>query len=157
MMQEATSDGDRRLEVAVHEAGHAVISRLVGLPSGPATIVDDRARSHCIDDNDLRSLLTCLAGRAAVRVILGYDTDRGCEADDRKVARLLQAHGFTIAKRTSLLGECRQLVRRHRGAVEAVARTLLDRETLSGWEIDQIIARASGTGHASSRTGLRGV
>jgi hypothetical protein len=92
---------------------------------------------------------------APPEVILGYATEEGCRFDDDKVMRLLTKDNGHIVReewyahkvRDDLLRECRKLVRQHRGAIEAVAQALLERETLSGWQIDQIIAQASGTVH----------
>jgi hypothetical protein len=121
---------------------YAVISRVVGLPSGYATIRDGNPRSWCLDDGDLRSILTCLAGRAASLELLGYASDSGCEADDRKAAALLKANGFTLDKRRSLLADARELIRQHRAAVERVANALLAKEMLTAGEIDQLMMDA---------------
>jgi hypothetical protein len=37
---------DQRIRTAVHKAGHACISWLLGLPSGPATIKDGATRAY---------------------------------------------------------------------------------------------------------------
>ena len=158
MMQEATSDEDRRLEIALHEAGHAVISRVVGLVGSKATIVPTATSGGTAwwrHDNGIKSVLACLAGRAATEVILGHATDEGCRFDDETAMRLLTTGNGDVERedwyarkvREDLLRECRKLVRQHRGAIEAVAHEPLDRETLSGWEIDRIIASASATVH----------
>jgi hypothetical protein len=136
-----------RIEVAVHEAGHSVISRVVRLPSGYTTIRDGNPRSWCLDDGDLRSILTCLAGRAATQVILGCADDHGCSIDDAKALRLLLADGLRSPwraryMRNYLLDDSRLLIRQHRRAVEAVADALLERGTLSGAEIDQMMMDA---------------
>ena len=145
---------DLRVEVALHEAGHAVIARVVGLAGNKATIV---ARGNIMgtawwkQDDGVKSVLAILAGRAATEVILGYATDEGCEGDDEKVMKLLTTDWrepwYARKVRDDLLRECRKLIRKHRGAIEAVAHELLDRETLSGWEIDQIIAQVRGPVH----------
>jgi ATP-dependent Zn protease len=151
MMQESTSDqDDLRVEVALHEAGHAVISRVVGLVASKATIVargNIKGTACWKNDDGIKSVLACLAGRAATEVILGHATDEGCQGDDEQAMRLLTIGNGHIERedwyarkvRDDLLRECRKLVRQHRGAVEAVANAMLDRETLSGWEIDRII------------------
>jgi ATP-dependent Zn protease len=105
---------------------------------GPLIKVSERG-TDCRDDFDYRSIVTALGGRAATEVILGYARDEGCLMDDRKAAALLEACGFTIDKRPSLLADARELIRQHRGAVERVARGLLDRGTLSAGEIDQLM------------------
>jgi hypothetical protein len=62
--------------------------------------------------------------------------------------RLLLADGLRSPWRARymrkyLLDDTRLLIRAHRGAVEAVAHALLERETLSGSEIDRIFSRLS--------------
>jgi ATP-dependent Zn protease len=137
-----TSDDDdqRLVEIALHEAGHAVISRLVGLPSGTATLCDHDgvARSYVQDDGGTKSALVALAGRAATEVILG--TDGGCGLDDAKAINLLNGNSYA---RGSLLAQARELIRQHCAAVERVAHVLLDRGTLSGAEIDRLMVDGS--------------
>jgi hypothetical protein len=84
------------LEVAVHESGHSVISRVLGLPSGKATLRDHdgNARSYSKLDGGLKSVLTALAGRAATEVLLGWASDPGCTVDDDKSLALLERNGF---------------------------------------------------------------
>jgi ATP-dependent Zn protease len=147
-----------RVEVALHEAGHAVIARVVGLAGSKATIAprgNIMGTAWWKNDDGVKSVLAILAGRAATEVILGHATDEGCEGDDETVMKLLTTDNGHILReewyarkiRDDLLRECRKLIRQHRGAIEAVAHELLDRETLSGWEIDEIVARSAGTVH----------
>jgi hypothetical protein len=135
------------LEVAVHEAGHSVISRLAGLPSGKATLRDHdgNGRSYSKNDGSLKEVLVALAGRAATEVILGYASDPGCSVDDDKATRLVEANGFGWDKcfafdvRQCLLADAHALIRRHRGKVAVVALGLLAKGTLSGPEIDALM------------------
>jgi hypothetical protein len=100
-------------------------------------------------------VLAVLAGRAATEVILGHASDHGCSTHDDHAMRLLMADGFRepwYAKivRGKCLAQARDLIRRHRGAVEAVANALLEPETLSGAEIDQLMMDGcAGAGDAS--------
>jgi hypothetical protein len=75
--------------------------------------------------------------------ILGYATSSGCTFDDQWAANRLMAGGRDLASAKiafhRCLGDARFLIRAHRGAVERVARALLDRETLSGAEIDKLM------------------
>jgi ATP-dependent Zn protease len=153
----ADDDDHRRIEIALHEAGHAVISRVVGLIGGRATVVPHGTaggRAWYRDDDGVKLILAALAGRAATEVILGRADEFGCSTDDAEVWRLLTTSPYIeregwYAKqiRRELLCECRRLCRQHRAAIEAVAHELLAREMLSGWQIDQIVAQASGTVH----------
>jgi hypothetical protein len=141
-----------RLEIAIHEAGHAVISRVVGLVSGYATIREGGARSYCEDDGGIASVLTALAGKAAT-LEFGLGSE-GCEIDDRKALRLLLADNLRSRWRArymwkDLLGDARLLIRAHRRCVEAVANTLLAKEALSAAEIDQLMMHAEAWRHVT--------
>jgi hypothetical protein len=134
------------LEVAVHESGHSVISRVLGLPSGRATLRDSdgNARSYSKHDGGLKTVLTCLAGRAATEVLLGYASDPGCAVDDDKSVELLEANGFrdsfyAFDVKMALLADAHALIRKRRGKVALVALGLLAKRTLTASEIDQLI------------------
>jgi hypothetical protein len=98
---------DERRHTAIHEAGHAVIGRVLGLPCGRVTIESDEdSAGHAISkdclqvvahwekigcdhrcmDTVLRArILTFLAGRIAEEECLGEYDDRGqinCTLDD---------------------------------------------------------------------------
>ena len=133
------------LEIALHEAGHAVIARVVGLKSGEAVITDRDGYAHWKADNSIRHVITLLAGRAASDVILGRTTESGYAGDNEKIMRLLEADGFRErffafdVSRDALLAHARALIRKHRDAVERVARALLERETLTARKIDKLM------------------
>jgi hypothetical protein len=137
------------LEVAVHEAGHAVIARAVGWRGGKVTLqdADGNARNYYHVDDDRTSLkeaLVGLGGRAATEVLLGHASDPGCAIDDAKIGQVLEANGFgdkgfAFDVRMALLADVHALIRRHQAAVALVAVNLLARETLSGAEIDQLV------------------
>jgi ATP-dependent Zn protease len=131
------------LEVAVHEAGHSVIARVVGLRSGRATLSDHDgvARAYFADDGSLNNVVAVLAGRAATEVILGRASDYDCSIDDDIAKRMLAAKGFVGFGMRTKLYDARALIRQHRAAVERVARALLVRGTLSGDEIDALCRR----------------
>lgn len=135
------SEIDRRVRTATHEAGHATISRALGLPSGEATIGDGRARSYLADDHGIRSILVALAGGIAEEVLLGDANEVGCLRDHEKVNRLLTANHFTDSALASaaLRDECRDLVRKHRGTIAVIALQLLAKETLTADEIDALM------------------
>jgi hypothetical protein len=127
------------LEVAVHEAGHSVIARVLGLKAGRATLrdFDGVARSYFADHP-----VAVLAGRAATEVLLGYASDDGCSRDDAKARWLLTTENGHIERElryARTLRQARKLIRAHRGAVERVAQELLDRVTLSASEIDRLM------------------
>jgi hypothetical protein len=135
------------LEVATHEAGHSVVSRVLGLRSGRATLRDGdgHGRSYSAHDGGLKAVLVALAGRAATEVLLGYASDPGCSVDDDRATRLVEANGFgwdrcfAFDVRQCLLADTHKLVRKHRAKIALVALGLLARGSLSGDEIDRLI------------------
>jgi hypothetical protein len=152
-----------RLEIAIHEAGHSVAARVLGLKAGRATLCDydGVARAYFSDREGITSVMAILAGRAATLELLGCASDHGCSIDDAKALRLLLADGLRSSWRArymwiDLLNDTRLLLRghRHRRAVEAVANALLERETLSGREIDDLIRPPLLLPAASSSQGL---
>jgi ATP-dependent Zn protease len=141
-------DQDSRIEIALHEAGHAVIARVVGLIGDRATIVPKgtaRGKAWWADDSGIKSVLACLAGRAATEVILGYASDEGCSRDDAEAMALIRTPDWRREEwycrkvRDDLLAQARKLIRQNRGAVEAVAHYLIERGELTGDEIDRLI------------------
>jgi hypothetical protein len=124
---------DRDTVISIHEAGHAVISRVLQLPSGAVTI-DGEPRAYLQDDHGLASLLTAMAGAAAERELTG---DAGRTDGDRpKVLALIDALG--VDSDTAWL-VTRQLVELHRDHIADVAQALLQRGRLSGAEIDALV------------------
>jgi hypothetical protein len=142
-----------RLEVAIHEAGHSMIARILGLRSGRATLRDHDggARAYFIPGDSIDGVLAVLGGRAASLELLGVADKYGCSGDDAAALEMLMAPGiierepwYAKIVRRQLLAQARGLVRKHRGAVERVAHALLERGTLSGREIDRIICSEHG-------------
>jgi hypothetical protein len=132
------------LEIAVHEAGHAVIARVLGLEGGAATLVADesgRAQAAWTADNSIKDIMASLGGRAATEVLLDRASDEGCSFDDERAMGLLESNGFRgcFDARRCLLGDTRRLAERHKAAIALVAIALLDRETLTGGEIDELL------------------
>jgi hypothetical protein len=111
-----------------------VLARVLGLKAGRATIRDHdgRARARLDPGDRIDGVLAVLGGRAATEELLGVADDFGCSGDDARALEWLPA--LSSANRGT-----RALVRKHRDAVERVARELLERGTLSGREIDQLI------------------
>jgi hypothetical protein len=130
---------DRDTVISIHEAGHAVISRVLQLPSGAATI-DGAPCAYLQDDHGLASLLTALAGSAAEVELLGHASAGGVDGDRPKVLRLLDVLG--VDSDTCWL-ITRQLVELHRDRIAAVTEALLERGALSGAEIDALLTSGS--------------
>jgi ATP-dependent Zn protease len=133
-----------RLEIAVHEAGHVVIARVLRFPVRGATIRAWHGGGRAwldADDGSNAAIIVTLAGRAATEVILGRADDFGCSTDDAPARRMLRTKGYVGFGMAIKLYDARLLIREHRRAVEAVANALLARETLTGAEIDLLIGR----------------
>lgn len=159
---------DVRLHTAIHEAGHAVIGRVLSLPCGEVTIIgeDERELGHAIVDDPIRtwergdgsrralveaSCISLYAGAEAERVLLGNAGDHVDDGPDFGKARSLimilgvrGAHyvGDEVWERyeARLRRQSNLLVLLHRYKIERVARALLERGTLQGDDVDAIIA-----------------
>jgi ATP-dependent Zn protease len=149
---------------AIHEAGHAVIGRVLGMTCGPATIVPDtngaghsitrdpwltygeweargKYRGDQIGSIMLGRVLTMMAGAEAERVLIGRC--RGGDGQDRyDIACIVDSSDFKFSVdafwdriEPRLRVYTRALVRRHRAAIERVAAALQERGTLSSEEI----------------------
>ncbi|WP_411904178.1 ATP-dependent metallopeptidase FtsH/Yme1/Tma family protein [Methylorubrum thiocyanatum] len=156
--------GDR-YHTAIHEAGHAVIGRKVTMVCGGATIKADDdldAAGHAIVADadttwrawemrekfrDLTSvmrgrIITIQAGHEAEAEILGEPLTG--DDDDRECAEaMVEDAGFPEDQDAVVLARlrrfARQLARRHRADIERVAAALMERETLTGEEIDAML------------------
>ena len=81
---------------AVHEAGHATVSRLLGLRSGSARIADGGGGWAWVwDDSSIASLITA-AGAAAEAELLGAVAPGGIESDNAGVMRLCDELGVDL-------------------------------------------------------------
>jgi ATP-dependent Zn protease len=155
---------DRR-HTAIHEAGHAVIARVLDLACGGATIVPDATSAgHAITADPITIVsswidrgiwrgdmegaamrgrcISCMAGAEAEEVCLGVC--HGGDGNDRYQIDLMldsflpaDADVPRYAKR--LRSMTRWLVRRHRPAIERVANLLLERGQLEPAEINHAI------------------
>ena len=125
----------RDVTISIHEAGHATLSGILRLPSGRA-VIDGAPCAYVQDDHGLASLLTTMAGSAAERELHGLASAGGVAGDMPKVMRLIDALG--VDSDTCWL-VVRALVQLHRERIAAVAEALVDRGTLSGWEIDALV------------------
>jgi len=150
-----------RQHTAIHEAGHAVVARVLEIPSGPATIrPDEDSAGHGIvpDPHAIQHrwelegkyrefatvmrarIISFMAGREAEEECLGFcaggdDNDR--YQIDLMLADILRpdSDAARVEKRLRLVA--RQLVRRHRLKIERVAALLLEHGDLSAEKIDE--------------------
>ena len=153
---------------ACHEAGHAVIGRVIGLPCGKVTIVgdDEHELGHAIVADPIRtwergdgprkplveaSCISLYAGAEAERVILGEVGDPvGDGYDNEKATSLIMIIGVRGARyvgddvweryEARLRRRSNELVRLHQYRIERVATALEERGTLEGDEVDAIMS-----------------
>lgn len=145
-----------RWHTAVHEAGHAVIGRVLNMTCGHVTIVaDEDSAGHSITDDPwaimyawerrgrfreastiFRSrILTTMAGGEAEVVIIG-DCEGG-DVDDRyQVALMLESEAGRVGDDLVQLEDrlrrtARMLVRRHASKIRALADALMERDTIN--------------------------
>jgi ATP-dependent Zn protease len=144
----------RQRGTAVHEAGHAVIGRVLKLPCGHATIVaDDDSAGHAITGDQWaiwehwqeqydkhRSMpavfrariIAFMAGVAAEKELLGF-TRGGHGEDDRQITFMGDDVWDTwsddwLRWEARMRRQTARLVRKHRAKIERVAAALLKRD-----------------------------
>ena len=155
------------LHTANHEAGHAVIARVLTLMCGGASIVPDFDEGHaghsitedpwsCESQWEKRGkvrgadavlhagIIVLMAGAEAEIELLG-STQSG-DAFDRSEIEMMADHlrrGASWSRvEPRLRAMTRMLVRRHRVMIERVAAALLESKTLNREELDGLIGRS---------------
>lgn len=157
------------LHTAIHEAGHAVIGRKLGLDMGQASVEQDEdsaghsivgdpfvtlerwwneGRTHREFGSVVRArVMMLMAGAEAERVILGrlqeVDGETGDGEDRREIDRVMESHPGDLAGDPARLIQMRRAVRRlvthHRDVIEHVAAELRGRGTMPGHELDEMV------------------
>lgn len=152
------TEAEAREATAYHEAGHAVIGRILGLRCGHVTIVaDEDSSGHAIAgtpeetyadwerEGKLRDLNSALVGRILAHMA-GAEAEvallgkcRGGDGDDRREIALMLATVGRSGHERIMREKTAALVRRHRVLIEAVARALLAHETLTSEAISAMV------------------
>ena len=150
---------------AVHEVGHAIIGRVLGMTCGHVTIeADHNSAGHSItadpyaiqghweERGKFRNMtsvfhgriLTLMAGAEAETEIIGKCTG-GRDGDDRYQIALMLEHAQREddAFEQRLRRMARMLVRRHRPLIERLARDLMKAGKLSADQADAIMPKGS--------------
>jgi ATP-dependent Zn protease len=141
---------------AVHEAGHAVVARVLGLQCGKVTIAanyrtrdagygviadpwaavarwDERGKYRPAEAALRARVIAYMAGREAEEELLGHCP--GGDGDDQyQIALMLDTLGQTELE-PRLRTFARAIVRRHRSKIEALARALMERRTMSDKQV----------------------
>jgi hypothetical protein len=157
-----------REKVAIHEAAHAVIARVLTLAAGHVTIKPnyrDRSRGASItrepfaclsawekrgkvrnsDDAVYRArIISTMAGAEAEAELLGLQAIG--DGHDREQIELMAQEltgNYSWARLEPRLRKMtRMLVRRHRARIERVARALLAKTKLSAKQVDKLAGRS---------------
>ena len=163
-----SSRGHRKAleSTAYHEAGHAVIGRVLELTCDQVSIIpdtDDDSAGHAIIADPWRTMWDweqreryrdarqAFRGTIMARMA-GAETEceffgqcRGGDGDDRReIAWLMDSRYAEIPVddwdrlEARLRAQARRLVRRHRDTIERVATALMEHETLTGDEVRDI-------------------
>jgi ATP-dependent Zn protease len=162
-----TKRKSERKSIAYHEAGHAVIARVLGMTCSAATIVPDYEKlegghvltnvERSVDDWDARGrirhvsifrarIMMLMAGRESEIEVFGKAPDAwfGDEDDLREIDWTMdEANVPDRAFLDKMRTKTRGLVRRHRDAIAQVAAALIKHRSLDARQIDEIVA-ASG-------------
>jgi cell division protease FtsH len=183
--------------LAYHEAGHALMSHLVGNPQPvqKVTIVSrGRALGYTLntpqEDRYLHTkeelvdlLKVLLAGRAAEQIVFGAvtngaanDLERVTELarsmvfefgmGDEVSSRTMRADNYALSEHTKRLrdeeqarltdyafAEALRLLSKHRLSLDALARALLDKETLLRNELEELLTDVAAESNSSERVG----
>jgi hypothetical protein len=154
---------------AVHEAGHAVIGRVLGLECGKVTIVPDfremtagvaktdgqwktheawekRGKYRDISSVYRGRIITLMAGAEAEFVCTGR-RGGGDIHDRREISLTMEEvaipNGDWERYERRLRAKTRALVRRHRRKIEHLAKALLERRTISSRSVDRLLRQVT--------------
>jgi ATP-dependent Zn protease len=161
---------NQRKSTAYHEAGHAVIARVLTLASGQATIKanyrdctagysitadpwtcirewENRGKVRGFSDAVFHArIIAYMAGAETEAVLLEKDSIG--DGDDRKQVALMAEElncsldEFWDRVEVRLRAVTRMLIRRHRDLIERTAKALLKQSTISGPHLDRLIGRS---------------
>ncbi|MGA2910696.1 MAG: hypothetical protein ABSE04_02795 [Candidatus Microgenomates bacterium] len=117
---------------AYHEAGHAVLAVILGMPVESVSM-KDRVTKYKVEGKIRDSILVSLAGAFAAQHI---DKMGLTAADDLYKAKRLLIEGENIE---SFEREAKRLVKKHKKIIHAVALELLSKNCLTGEEVKRIV------------------
>jgi hypothetical protein len=165
--------------LAIHEAGHAVIGRVLSMVCEGATIEPDgECAGHAIihvqhvimstwerqgkwraEESVWRGrIMSFMAGREAEAELLGNFEDEGLDGDDRYQIELMAEEvnisGDWEAYEARLRSKTRSLVRRHRSTILLVAGELLSRTTIDTAALNAMVPIANAAAISAARAPL---
>jgi ATP-dependent Zn protease len=155
---------DLKRRIAVHEAGHAVIGRALGIPVRQVTILENEdARGHAEISDPIATwqrgdgpraklansfVVMLFAGGEAERVLLRGPSELDGNDCQRATACLAEAGAVPGASfvgdehfdrhEANLRRRATSLVQQHRSRIERLAEALVERETLTSLEVDAL-------------------
>jgi hypothetical protein len=144
---------------ATHEAGHAVIARVLTLACGSASVVRDNDEGHAghsitedpfqcvrewekrgkvrfIDDAVWHARIIALMAGAEAEVVLLQSTEGATVTTDTR------SNQWQRNSKAGARAMTRMLVRRHRLLIERHAAALLEQKTLRREELDSLVGRS---------------
>jgi ATP-dependent Zn protease len=139
-MDDQLSLADAKLawRIALHEAGHCVAARLMGLPVSGASVEPDNAYADFPDRCGVHSIVALMAGAISERLVLGGNDEHGASDDCARWTRLMDDAGYDDE---ALWAWTFALLAQHVDVIERVAAALLHAQTLDQAEIDALIAQ----------------
>jgi hypothetical protein len=131
---------------ARHEAGHVAMFLHLGLPVDHVTIAGDEGQTFPPPDSlhtDWQTVLIDLAGSVAAPGQPAWASTNDFQTAYEAAARIASKRGMpAYVIRDNGLAEARKVIRSDMGTVKAIAAALLERETLSGDEVREIVSGA---------------
>jgi hypothetical protein len=128
-------DDDLRWRIAIHEAGHSVAARLMGLPCGAASVWPDPLAEFSRSCGE-HSVCALMAGAVAESLILGDYDEIGVMVDWRRASALMDDLGCDDDALWRLTFD---LMAEHCGLIVRLAIKLFHARWLSGDEIDALV------------------
>ena len=128
-------DDDLLWRACIHEAGHAVGARLLGVPSGMACL-KPRPHADFSHKHGAASICAIMAGGAAERLVFGDFI--GVVTDRRNATPLMNALGVDDGG-SALWGWTCAILAPHLDLIFRVANVLWDLKALDGDEIDALL------------------
>jgi hypothetical protein len=131
----ALMDDDERWRACVHEAGHAVGARLLGVPSG-SVCLKPWPQAQFSHKGGAASICAIMAGGAAERLVFGDFI--GVTTDRRNAAAIMEAIGVDDGGAALWAWTCAFLAP-HLDLIFRVANVLWDLKALDGDQIDALV------------------
>jgi hypothetical protein len=129
---------------AQHEAGHVVMFLHLGLPIDYVTIAGDEGKTVPLPDplhTDWQTVLIDLSGSVAAPRQPVWASENDSQTAYEAAGHIARKRGMpTYVIRDNGLAETRKVIRSAPRTVKAIAAALLERETLSGDEVGEIVA-----------------